>query len=543
MHEVQHGYFPTINHRYHVIEPLGSGGMASVYWVRDKLLERDVALKVLHHHFANDEEFVERFRREARIAASLSHPNIASIHDLGETQNGSYYMAMEYVPGGTLKDRIRGGPLPAREAIAIAIQIAQALRAAHALRTIHRDIKPQNVILTEAGVAKVVDFGIARAAALSEITQAGLILGTEHYMSPEQAREAPVGPQSDLYSLGVVLYEMLTGKLPHEGHGPLLGSPTVAKRLGRYLRPPKEINPFIPEKVSAITVRLLQEEPRHRYQDASSLIVDLEKAKGEPIGSAAARVLSLAFQKGRSLGSATTKVLNAATQQAQTFFESRTQKTKLHLSSTPPRQRIGRCKPARKQRQSIFPRSVLVVLSLLAVLAWLNPAEPGAKSRGLGEVERKVEDSLSEVQHRFTKELEDSLQDIESHLLSGINDTFPAPPDGQQKSKDRPDSFTDPATNSLPGADEGIGESPFPEQNEPSYQTPSGPYNPPTGNPSYPSDSPGGSSLPGIYTPSLDVLPDNDDGTSRQGSYTQPRQEIEEQIDENLQDLKRMFGI
>src|SRR3954468_14924198 len=169
MHEVRHGYFLTIiNDRYHVIEPLGSGGMASVYRARDKLLDRDVALKVLRHHFADDEEFVERFKREARIAAALSHPNIASVHDLGKTENGSYYMAMEYVPGGTLRDRIRKGPLSPIEAAAIAIQVAQALKTAHALGTIHRDIKPQNIILTEAGVVKVADFGIARAATLSE---------------------------------------------------------------------------------------------------------------------------------------------------------------------------------------------------------------------------------------------------------------------------------------------------------------------------------------------------------------------------------------
>src|SRR4051794_34305365 len=219
MRQILHGYYPVINNRYRVIEPLGSGGMAIVYRPRDKLLDRDVALKVLRHHFADDEEFVERFKREARIAAALSHPNIASVDDLGKTQNGSYYMAMEYVPGGTLRDRIRKGPLSPREAAAIAIQVAQALETAHALGTIHRDIKPQNIIHTETGGVKVADFGIARAAALSEITREGLVLGTEHYMSPEQAKGELVGPQSDLYSLGVVLYEMLTGKLPHEVDG------------------------------------------------------------------------------------------------------------------------------------------------------------------------------------------------------------------------------------------------------------------------------------------------------------------------------------
>ncbi|MDX6381551.1 MAG: eukaryotic-like serine/threonine-protein kinase, partial [Rubrobacteraceae bacterium] len=417
MRQILHGYYPVINNRYRVIEPLGSGGMAIVYRARDKLLDRDVALKVLRHHFADDEEFVERFKREARIAAALSHPNIASVHDLGKTQNGSYYMAMEYVPGGTLRDRIRKGSLSPIEAAAIAIQVAKALKTAHALGTIHRDIKPQNIILTEAGVVKVADFGIARAATLSEITREGLVLGTEHYMSPEQAKGAPVGPQSDLYSLGVVLYEMLTGKLPHGAYGPLLGSTTLPKRPSSYPRPPKEINPFIPEKLSTTTVRLLSKDPERRYRDASSLIADLERAKGEPLRKATTRVLTLAFQKGRTLGSITTRVLNLAARQAQTAYKSGTRKTKPYVPlASIPRGRIGRSRPAKKQRQKILPRFVLVVLTLAAVLALLN-LDPGVEARLRGEVERKIEDSLGEIQHNLNQELENGLTAMENKLL------------------------------------------------------------------------------------------------------------------------------
>lgn len=277
MEQAVPGSGPIFNNRYHVLEPLGSGGMANVYLAFDEVLGRDVALKVLDHRFVDDEEFVERFRREARIAAVLSHPNIASIHDLRDTENGTYYMVMEYVSGGTLKDRIRKGPLPPSTAITIALQVAQALEAAHAKGTIHRDVKPQNILLTEAGVVKVVDFGIARAAALSKLTQTGHVLGTAYYMSPEQAGGKSVSPRSDLYSLGVVLYEMLTGKLPYKTD---TASLIAANPTNGSLRPPKELDPIIPDKLSDTVVRLLAHDPKERYPDASSLIANLERARG-----------------------------------------------------------------------------------------------------------------------------------------------------------------------------------------------------------------------------------------------------------------------
>jgi serine/threonine protein kinase len=570
MRQILHGYDPVINNRYRVIEPLGSGGMAIVYRARDKLLDRDVALKVLRHHFADDEEFVERFKREAKIAAALSHPNIASVHDLGKTQNGNYYMAMEYVPGGTLRDRIRKGPLSPIEAAAIAIQVAQALKTAHALGTIHRDIKPQNIILTKAGVVKVADFGIARAAALSEITREGLVLGTEHYMSPEQAKGAPVGPRSDLYSLGVVLYEMLTGKLPHEADGPLLGSTTLPKRLSSHPRPPKEINPFVPERLSTTTVRLLSKDPERRYRDASSLIADLEKARGEPLGRATTRVLTLAFQKGRSLGSVTTRVLNLAARQARTAYKSRTRKTKPYIPLAPiPRGRIGRCKPAKKQRQKILPRFVLIMLTLAAVLVLLH-LDPGAGARLWAEVERKIEDSLGEIQHTLNKEIENGLAAMQNKLVDGINGFIMPTPEAQQDSQNHSNSSNDPGESTpqgsfdLPskkGSDKNPGGSLFPAQNDLFSQTPSGSYNPPHGGPSYPSNGSVGSSSPGIYTPSPYSPSDNSNGSFfpdtyipdpnspcncngmlRHDSYQQSRKEVEKQIEDNLANIQRMFG-
>jgi serine/threonine protein kinase len=205
-----------VNNRYSVLGTLGSGGMARVFLAHDEVLDRDVALKVLREQFAEDEEFVERFKREAQSAAALSHPNIVQVYDRGKAGNEASYIAMEYVRGGTLKERISwSGPLDPGVAAAIALQIAEALVAAHERGVIHRDIKPQNVLLTPTGDAKVADFGIARAASATTISQRSVVLGTASYMSPEQAMGEPVGPASDLYSLGVVLYEMLTGELPY----------------------------------------------------------------------------------------------------------------------------------------------------------------------------------------------------------------------------------------------------------------------------------------------------------------------------------------
>jgi serine/threonine protein kinase/class 3 adenylate cyclase len=261
--------------RYALARLIGSGGMAEVYLARDRELDRDVAFKALKHRYAEDEQFVERFKREARNVASLSHPNIVQVYDRGETQDGSYYIVMEWVPGGTLEERIlREGPLPPAEATAVALQVARALCVAHRRNVIHRDIKPQNILLAESGEAKVADFGIAKAAASTVATQEGVIPGTPHYVSPEQVLGQPATPQSDLYSLGVVLYEMLTGRVPHDAETPI---GIAMKHVSGQLHPPKEVNPDVPEGINAVTTRLLAREPENRYQSADELVEDLER--------------------------------------------------------------------------------------------------------------------------------------------------------------------------------------------------------------------------------------------------------------------------
>ncbi len=264
-----------VDNRYRLVRPLGSGGMADVYLAHDNILDRDVALKVMSTRYASDEEFVERFRREAQSAAALSHPNIVSIFDRGVSEDGTYYIAMEYLPGGTLKDRImRKGALSARTAAAVALQIAEALCAAHERGVIHRDIKPHNILITESGDVKVTDFGIARAASSSTMTRTGSILGTAHYISPEQAMGEPVGPASDIYSLGVVLYEMLTGELPYDAETPL---GIAMKHVNGHLQQPKEVDPSIPAGINAIACRLLAKGPEDRYANDNELIEDLER--------------------------------------------------------------------------------------------------------------------------------------------------------------------------------------------------------------------------------------------------------------------------
>src|SRR5918994_979701 len=263
----------VLDKRYDVIRPLGSGGMGEVYLARDRVLGRDVALKVLRKQYAGDDEFAERFKREAMSAASLSHPNIIQVYDRGETEEGASYIAMEYVPGGTLKERIsREGPLEAADAAGLGAQVAEALGAAHDTGMVHRDIKPQNVLLTARGGAKVADFGIARAGSSATISRTGSVMGTAGYMSPEQALGKPATPKSDLYSLGVVLYEALTGELPYTADNPIAVS---MKHVNEPLRPPIELNPRIPRGMNALVTKLLAKDPEDRYADADELADDL----------------------------------------------------------------------------------------------------------------------------------------------------------------------------------------------------------------------------------------------------------------------------
>jgi eukaryotic-like serine/threonine-protein kinase len=267
-----------LDNRYTRGELLGSGGMADVYLAHDEVLDRDVALKVLTEQYARNEESVERFRREARSAAFLNYPNIVSIYDQGCSEDGTYYIAMEYIPGGTLKEHILGeGPLDSDTVIELGLQVARALGHAHERGVIHRDIKSRNILLTKAGYAKVTDFGIARAATATTTTsRSNLVLGTPGYISPEQAMGKPAGPQSDLYSVGVVLYEMLTGTLPYYGESPVS---VALKHVDEPPRLPREANPNVPESLDALTAKLLAKDPEDRYASAVELANDLERIR------------------------------------------------------------------------------------------------------------------------------------------------------------------------------------------------------------------------------------------------------------------------
>src|SRR5918999_3352206 len=271
-----------IDKRYELRGLVGSGGMGDVFVAHDEILDRDVALKLLKDHYAKNEEFIERFRREARSAASLSHPHIVPVFDWGETGDGMYYIAMEYLPGGTLKDRITSeGTLSPRTAVEVALQIAEALEAAHERGVIHRDIKPRNILITDSGHVKVADFGIARAAETTTISSLGDILGSVKYMSPEQAAGERVGAASDLYSLGVVLYEMLTGRVPFEVETP---ADVPVKHAGGPPPHPREINPEVPEGVDALVMRLLSTDPEDRHASAAELIEELSRVRdGLPV--------------------------------------------------------------------------------------------------------------------------------------------------------------------------------------------------------------------------------------------------------------------
>ncbi len=271
----------TIANRYEIISQTGVGGMATVYTARDNVLNRKVAIKVLKDEFTTDEEFVKRFNSEAQAAASLSHPNIVSIYDVGN-EDGIYYIVMELVRGKTLKQIItEEGALPWKWSVNIAMQIASALETAHKNNIVHRDIKPHNIIITEDGVAKVTDFGIAKAVSNSTITAFGTTIGSVHYFSPEQAKGGYTDAKSDIYSLGVVMYEMLTGRVPFDSDT----SVSVAlKHMQEPPVPPMEINDNIPQAVNDIILKAMEKEPMARYQTATAMMRDLSRALKDPEG-------------------------------------------------------------------------------------------------------------------------------------------------------------------------------------------------------------------------------------------------------------------
>src|SRR5215210_2418185 len=264
--------------RFEIVELIGKGGMSSVFKAHDRLLDRIVALKILHPHFTEDEEYVERFRREARSVAQLSHPNIVTVIDRGEDE-GRQYIVFGYVEGENLKQLLeRTGPMPVRDALIMALQMARALSFAHGRGLIHRDVKPQNVLLNADGQAKMTDFGIARSLDVQGVTITGTVLGTSEYIAPEQARGNQVDAQTDVYSLGVVLYELLTGRVPYDGDNFV----TVALRhVNEPVPSLLERRPDAPPRLALAVERAMAKSPDERYESMDHLVEELEACLDE----------------------------------------------------------------------------------------------------------------------------------------------------------------------------------------------------------------------------------------------------------------------
>src|ERR687898_2534421 len=267
----------VVDERYKLDHKIGSGGMADVWLAADSELDREVAVKILHDRFAQDQEFVERFRREAQSAAGLQHPNVVSIFDRGEFRD-AYFIAMEYVDGPQLKQLVTGG-MGTRDAIDFTRQILNAARFAHRKGIVHRDLKPQNVLIDEDGRARVADFGIARGGENSDITATGSVMGTAQYLSPEQAQGKETTPRSDIYSIGVILYEALTGRVPFEADSAVA---VALKQVSETPRRPSAINPNVPPAIDAVVMRALAKDPDARFKDADAFLKGLDAAERAP---------------------------------------------------------------------------------------------------------------------------------------------------------------------------------------------------------------------------------------------------------------------
>lgn len=340
----------VLGDRYEIHQRLARGGMAQVYLARDRSLDRPVAVKELVPEFATDPSFVERFRREAQAAANLAHPNIVGVYDWG-TQDGTYFIVMEYVDGPSLSQVIRrDGPLHPRRAAELAGEVAAALGFAHSRGVVHRDIKPGNVLLTSQGQAKVTDFGIARALSSpdEDLTQAGSVMGTATYFSPEQAQGLPVDPRSDLYSLGVVLYEMCTGRTPFTGDTPLA---IAYKHVQDEPAPPSTIIPDLPPSLEAIIMRLLEKRPDDRYASAEEVRADLNRfLAGQP--TAAERA---------------TGMVGAAAAAATTVQPAATAATGAAVAVDP---EVPEEDEPKRSRAGVFLGVLVVVLALLGLGLW-----------------------------------------------------------------------------------------------------------------------------------------------------------------------------
>ena len=266
--------------RYELEKLVGSGGMSNVFRAHDRLLERTVALKILHEQYTRDEDYVERFRREARAVAQLTHPNIVTVIDRGE-QEGRQFIVFEYIDGENLKELTNRGPLEVREAIRLSLQVARALSFAHERGLVHRDVKPQNVLLNEDGQAKVTDFGIARSLDVHGVTQTGTVLGTSDYIAPEQARGQKVDPKTDIYSLGVVLYELLSGEVPYAGDNFVA---VAMRHVNEPVPSVLERRPDCPVRLDLAIQRAMSKDPEDRFESMAAFVDELDDCLTEVDG-------------------------------------------------------------------------------------------------------------------------------------------------------------------------------------------------------------------------------------------------------------------
>ena len=267
-----------INDRYQVIRSIGEGGMANVYLAYDTILDRNVAVKVLRGDLATDEKFVRRFQREAMSASALSHPNIVEMYDVGE-DDGNYFIVMEYIDGKTLKNLIKKrGALTVAEVVDIMLQLTSAISCAHDSYIIHRDIKPQNVMILDDGRVKITDFGIAIASNASELTQTNSVMGSVHYLPPEQANGAGATAKSDIYSLGILMFELLTGKLPFKGENAV---EIALKQMKEQIPSVCAINPEIPQSIENVILKACAKNPKNRYANVKDMYNDIKTALDE----------------------------------------------------------------------------------------------------------------------------------------------------------------------------------------------------------------------------------------------------------------------
>jgi serine/threonine protein kinase len=383
--------------RYELLEKIGEGGMGIVYKAKCHLLNRIVAVKILKAELSRDEEFVARFKREATSAARLSHPNIVNVHDVGE-ENDVNFIVMEYINGKTLKQIIKAnGRISSQRTVEIALQIARALDCAHKNNIIHRDIKPDNILITEDNIVKVADFGIAKVADSRTVTNSNKIIGTAHYFSPEQAKGNFVDGRTDIYSLGILMYEMITGKVPYDADSSI----TIAMmHIQEPVIPPIEINADIPENINGVILKAIEKEPINRYQEAKKMAEILSSIKKNPYfklesnnrPSDATKIMSAVV--GSDIGNDFTTVMSQ-----QTNYEKPISEEDKTLFS-------GRKSPSKNKKIMIIIATILLVMIIVVLGKGINKGKPNdAQTTIAKETTPKVSEKIPEVSEK-TPEVE-----------------------------------------------------------------------------------------------------------------------------------------